>query len=91
MVSDTDVVLSAVESNPYAIGYLSHSSLSSNVKSVSINGTMPVNEDIISENCPLTRTFYLVTRHEVDELIQDFINFTSTNSTIIKACGYIPL
>lgn len=90
IVSDTAMMLSAVESDPYAIGYLSHSALSPGVTAIGIDGVLPNREMIMSGTYPLSRTFYLVTRHEVNALVQDFLNFIPANADIIEGCGYIP-
>lgn len=91
IVSDTEVVLSAVESDFYAIGYLSGSKAGQTVKAVSINGIMPSGETIIDGTYPLSRTFYLVSKAETNELTQDFLNFVQNSTKIIEACGYIPV
>lgn len=91
IVSDTEVVLSAVESDFYAIGYLSGSKAGQTVKTVSINGIMPSGETIIDGTYPLSRTFYLVSKAETNELTQDFLNFVQNSTKIIEACGYIPV
>lgn len=91
IASDTAVMLSAIESNQYAIGYLSHNELSPQVKAISIGNAMPTKENIASEAYPLTRTFYLVTKNDVSDLTQDFVNFIAASKDTVDLYGYIPI
>lgn len=76
----TDKVITAVEGDKYAIGYISVGSLSERIKAVAVNGVEPTVENVKSGEYSVSRPFLLVTKGEESDLVKDFILFTqSTN------------
>jgi len=88
-VSGTDVMLSAVENQQYAIGYVSQSNLIEKVKVFSVDGVFPTKETIESGAYPFTRNFYLVTKSSATDVLQDFLQFIETQSEQIERMGYV--
>ena len=73
----TQQILTNVEGNEYAIGYVSVGSLSSAVKALEIDGVIPSNDTIKDGSYALQRPFLVVVNNDKidDELVQDFIAF----------------
>lgn len=90
-VSGTDVMLAAVESEPYAIGYVSQSNLTEKVKVLSVDGVSPKEETVKSGAYPFARNFYLVTKASATEVVQDLLSFIETQDEQIEALGYIAI
>lgn len=92
IVSSTEVMVSAVESEQYAIGYVSHSNLTSNVKVLSIDGVSPTAQNIENNNYLFARNFNIVTKSEnTDVVVQDFLNYIVTQGDLIEEMGYVAI
>lgn len=89
--NSTSVVLQSVEGNEAAIGYVSLGSLSDSVKAVNVDGAEASVDTVKSGDYKLQRPFNIVTKGQVAELPQDFINFimSSDGQAIIEEEGYI--
>jgi len=75
--SETNQILTKIESNEIAIGYVSVGSLSPNVKALEIDGVAPSNETIMDGSYILQRPLLVCVNadKENDPLVQDFIAF----------------
>jgi len=75
--SDTAGIVTKVENNPYAIGYISVGSLNDRVKALSINGVSPSDDTIMSGAYTLQRPLLICINgdSEQNDLVQDFIKF----------------
>lgn len=71
----TDVMLSNVSSNPYAIGYVSLGSLNSKVTALKIDGVEATAENIKNGTYKISRPFNIATKGEPTGLAKDFIDF----------------
>lgn len=93
IVSKTDVMLTTVSGDPYAIGYVSLGSLNESVKAVKINGVAPSVETIKDGSYEISRPFNIATKAEISEAAQDFMNFIMSNEgqTIIEDNKYIKI
>lgn len=89
--NSTSVVTQSVAGNDAAIGYISLGSLNSDVKAVKVDGVEATVDNVKSGDYKLQRPFNIVTKGEVAELPQDFINFimSSDGQSIIEKEGYI--
>ncbi len=89
--NSTSVVLQSVKGNDAAIGYVSLGSMSDSVKAVKVDGTEASVDNIKSGDYKLQRPFNIVTKGEIDELPQDFIDFimSADGQAIIEEEGYI--
>ena len=75
--SETNQILTKVEENPYAIGYISVGSLSDSVKALTVNGVAPSNATILDGSYTVQRPLLVCVNAEKaqSELVQDFISF----------------
>lgn len=90
LASGTEVMLAAIESDLYAIGYVSLGALDDKVKAVNINDISPSKENVQNGSYPMVRDFSLVTSAEITPVVQDFLDFILNNgSFLIEAEGFI--
>jgi len=75
--SETNQILTKIESNDTAIGYVSVGSLNPNVKALEIDGIAPSNETIMDGSYKLQRPLLVCVNadKENDPLVKDFIAF----------------
>ena len=77
-VNGTNLVITTVGANEYAIGYASLSSVEENatVKALKINGVVASTEDILNKTYPIARPFNIVTKGELtDPVAKDFYKY----------------
>ena len=92
IVSKTDVMLTSVAGDPYAIGYVSMGSLNDTVKALEIDGAAATVENVKSGDYAVSRPFMIATKADISEVAQDFINFIlSAEGQAVVADGYIPV
>jgi len=93
ITNNTAVMLGSVKSNKRAVGYVSMSSVNSDVKAVKINGVEANTENVVNDSYPISRPFIIATKGEISELAQDFINFiiSSDGQEVVQKNGYIGL
>ena len=87
ITNSTDVMLTSVAGDTYAIGYVSLGSLNDTVKAVKIDGAEATVENIKSGTYKIARPFNIATKGEVSEAAQDFINYIMQK--VISDNGYI--
>ena len=89
--NSTSVVIQSVAGNEAAIGYISMGSMSEEVKALKINGAEANVDNVKSGDYELQRPFNIVTKGELGELPQDFVDFimSSDGQAIIEEEGYI--
>lgn len=93
IANKTDVVLSNIAGDTYAVGYLSLGSLNSSLKGLSVDGVEPTVENIVADKYTIARPFNIVLGDNVDELTQDFIDFilSKEGQAVVVDAGYIAL
>lgn len=91
ITNSTDVMLTTVSGDEYAIGYVSLGSLNDSVKAVSIDGAEATVENIKSGSYEIARPFHVATLGEVSDVAQDFMNFilSAEGQAVISDSGYI--
>lgn len=91
ITNSTDVMMTSVAGDTYAIGYISLGSLNNTVKAVKIDGAEATVENIKSGAYAIARPFNIATAGEVSEVAQDFINFimSAEGQAIVTEKGYI--
>lgn len=91
ITNSTDVMLTSVASDTYAIGYVSLGSLNETVKAVKIDGAEATVENIKSGAYAIARPFNIATTAEVSDAAQDFINFimSAEGQSVVTESGYI--
>ena len=87
----TSVVISTVQGNKNAIGYISLGSLSSDVKAVKVDGVEASVDTVKDGSYKVARPFVICTKDEISDAANDFMNFilSSEGQSIIENDGYI--
>lgn len=94
VVNSTSVVLTTVETDPYAIGYVSLGTLNDSVKAVKVDGAEATAEAIKEGEYKLSRPFNIATKGEpTNEVVKDFLAFvlSEDGQAIVSEEGYIAL
>lgn len=92
VTNSTSVMLSTVEGNEAAIGYVSLGSLSDSVKALKIDGAEATAENVKSGDYKVSRPFIVCTNgDDLSDLGQDFMNYvlSSDGQAVIEEEGYI--
>ncbi|MEA4891082.1 MAG: substrate-binding domain-containing protein [Peptococcaceae bacterium] len=91
ITNNTNVMLSTVVGNPYAIGYVSLGSLNDTVKALKIDGAEATVANIKDGTYKIARPFNICTVGKVSEVAQDFIKFimSKDGQAVIEDNGYI--
>ena len=90
IAKQTDVMMTNIAGNPYAIGYISLGSLNNTVKALQIEGVAPTTENVKRETYPIARPFNIATKDKVSALAEDFIGFLlSAEGQTVVANSYI--
>ena len=72
----TDIMMTNIAGDPYAIGYISMGSLNSTVKALDIDGVAPTAENVKNDTYKIWRFFNIAVRKDgISPLAQDFIDF----------------
>lgn len=89
--NSTAVMLQQVAGDKNGIGYVSLGSLSKDVKAVKIDGAEATVANIENGTYKISRPFNIVTKDEVSEVAQDFIDFilSSDGQAVVEKQGYI--
>ncbi len=93
VTNSTAVMMTTVESDPYAIGYLSLGSLNDTVKALRIDGAAPSAQSILDGSYRVSRPFIIAIRSNPDQAAQDFMRYilSAEGQQIISEAGYIPV
>ena len=93
ITNSTDVMMTSVAGDTYAIGYISLGSLNDTVKAVKINGVEATVDNIKAGTYTVARPFNIATTGEVSKVAQDFINFimSAEGQAVVEGKGYIPV
>lgn len=95
ITNNTEVMMSTVAGNEYAIGYCSLGSLDgssdSDIKAVKIDGAEATAENVANESYEVSRPFNIITQDSVSDVAQDFIDFilSADGQAIVTEEGYI--
>lgn len=91
ITNSTEVMMTTVSGNDYAIGYASLGSLNDTVKAVKVGGVEATADNINAGTYTLARPFNILTGDSVSEVAQDFINYimSEDGQKIISDNGYI--
>ena len=93
ITNSTEVMMSTVAGNEYAIGYVSLGPLGDSVKAVKIDGAEATEENIKAGTYKVSRPFNIATKDEISDIAQDFINFilSEEGQKVVSENGYISL
>lgn len=75
ITNSTEVMLTSVAGDDYAIGYVSLGSLNDSVKAVKIDGAEATVDNIKAGTYKISRPFNIVTKGTLSDAAQDFYNF----------------
>ncbi len=92
ITNSTEVMLTSVAGNKYAIGYVSLGSLNKTVKPLKIEGVAPSVAAIKNGTYKISRPFNIITKEDgLSENSADFIRFilSSNGQAVVEANGYI--
>lgn len=91
ITNSTSVMMTTVESDLHAIGYVSLGSLNDTVKAVKIDGVAPSVENIKNGTYTVYRPFNIAVKDGLSAVAQDFINYilSTEGQTVIENSGYI--
>ena len=92
ITNNTSVMMTTVEGNEYAIGYISLGSLDEDaVKALKIDGAEATAENIENGSYKVSRPFNIITKDSVSDVAQDFINYimSADGQEVISNDGYI--
>ncbi len=87
----TNVMMTNVVNDKYAVGYISLGSLNDTVKAVSIDGVSATAENVKNGTYAAVRPFNIATKGEPEGLAKDFIGFimSAEGQAVISGGGYI--
>jgi len=92
IANKTDVMLTNVAGDPYAIGYVSLGSLNDTVKALQIDGVAATVDNIKNGTYKISRPFNIATKGEATGLAKDFIEFIlSSEGQAVVAHSYIAI
>jgi phosphate transport system substrate-binding protein len=93
VVNSTEIVLTNVSTNAYAIGYISLGSLNSSVKALKVNGVTASAENVKNKTYTIARPFNIATKGEVTGLSKDFMDFilSKEGQDVVNSSGYIKI
>ena len=88
----TEAVKQAVKQDPYAIGFVSMSHMSEDVKALKVDGVEPSERTVASGSYPLVVPFIFLTKGEPTGVVKDFIKwvFSPEGQEIIRSEKVVP-
>lgn len=91
ITNSTSVMLTTVNGNKGAIGYVSLGSLNDTAKAVKIDGAEPTTANIKEGSYKVSRPFNIVTEGEANKETADFISFimSAEGQAVVEDAGYI--
>lgn len=92
IIPSTGAVLTSVQGDVSAIGYISLGSLNTTVKALEIDGAKATVENVKNGSYRVSRPFNIATKGEADGVVKDFIDFilSTEGQQIIEDENYIP-
>jgi phosphate transport system substrate-binding protein len=92
IAKQTDVMMTNIAGDKYAIGYISLGSLNSSVKALNIDGAAASRENVQNGSYKISRSFYIAVKGEISALAQDFTDFIlSSEGQATIGASYIPI
>ena len=90
--SNTNTILTTVQDDTYAIGYISMGSLNDNVKALQIDGVDATPDNVKNGTYKISRPFAIATKGEATGVAKDFIDFImSKEGSEVVAQSYISI
>lgn len=91
ITNSTSVMISTVQGDENAIGYISLGVLDNRVKGLEIDGVKATADNVKNGSYKISRPFNIATKGEVSEVAKDFINYilSKDGQKIVEDNGYI--
>lgn len=91
ITNSTAVMMTTIAGNKSAIGYISLGSLNDSVKALQIDGVEATVDNIKNGTYKVARPFNIVTKSDISETAQDFINFIMSDEgqAVVEENGYV--
>ncbi|MEG0664464.1 MAG: substrate-binding domain-containing protein [Clostridia bacterium] len=91
ITNSTSVMITSVEKNSSAVGYISLGSLNDSVKALKIDGAAATVDNIKSGTYKISRPFNIVVKDGISDIAKDFINYilSSDGQKVVEENGYI--
>ncbi|NCB51915.1 MAG: phosphate ABC transporter substrate-binding protein [Clostridia bacterium] len=92
VANSTNLVMTSVQSNPKAVGYISLGSLNETVKAVTVDGVEPTVDNILDGTYAIARPFNIASMNgEFSDVAADFIAyiFSDEGQQVVVVTGYI--
>ena len=91
ITNSTSVMMTTVQGNEYAIGYVSLGSLNDSVKAMNIDGAEATVDNIKSGTYKISRPFNIVTKEGLSEVAADFVKYimSEDGQAVVEDNGYI--
>ena len=91
ITNSTEVMMTTVAGDEYAIGYTSLGALNSSIKALKVDGAEATAANVKSGTYKISRPFNIATKGTVSEVTQDFINYilSEDGQKIVESNGYI--
>lgn len=89
--NSTEIMMTTVAGDEYAIGYSSTGSLNDTVKALNVDGVEPTAQNIKDGKYSLSRPFNIATKGTPGKLAQDFIDYilSEEGQKVVEDNGYI--
>lgn len=89
--NSTEIMMTTVSGDEYAIGYSSTGSLNDTVKALNVDGVEPTAQNIKDGRYSLSRPFNIATKGTPGKLAQDFIDYilSEEGQKVVEDNGYI--
>ena len=86
-------IRASISRDENSMGFVSLGYIDSSIKGVKLDGIEPTVENVLSGEYTITRTLYLITNGEPDELEKAFIDFvlSEEGQNIVEELGYIKI
>lgn len=91
ITNSTSVMLTTVQGNEYAIGYVSLGSMNDSVKAVNIDGAEATVDNIKDGTYKISRPFNIVTKEGLSDVAADFVKYimSEDGQAVVEDNGYI--
>lgn len=89
--NSTEVMMTTVAGDEYAIGYTSLGALNDSVKALKVDGVEATAENVKDGTYKISRPFNIATKGELSEVAQDFVNYimSADGQAVVEENGYI--
>ncbi|MBN1445269.1 MAG: phosphate ABC transporter substrate-binding protein [Candidatus Omnitrophica bacterium] len=93
MQASNQAVATTVAQTPAGIGYVGLGYLSSSVKAVAVDGTMPSNQTVLSQKYKLARPLFMYTNGEPKGAVKQYMDFVTgtEGQKIVEDLGFVGL